>query len=117
MTMSQTLKFTIKGLNTFQNDVSQIPDGALSVANNIDLSKPGLATPRRGFNNHSTLPTASDRAHSLFSYSDTLFAHLNGTTLYGYIASAWTSKGSIAKPTNAKAIRAVAASKCLFFNV
>lgn len=110
----QTLNYNIKGLYTFPNDSSSIPQGALTKAINIDLSAPGLARPRRGYSNHSTLPSGTDRASKLLSYSGIILAHLNGTALYGYISSAWASKGSLVKPTNASAIRAAASNKCLY---
>ena len=112
--MGQTLNFNILGLSTYPNDASQVQPGSLVTALNIDLSAPGLAKPRRGFNQHSTHSSGSDRSQKLFLYSDTLWSHVNGSTLYGYISSAWASRGSITKPTNAKAIRAVPANKSLF---
>lgn len=111
--MSQTLSFNIRGLATYAND-TQVPAGSLVVANNIDLSAPGLAKPRRGFDNHSAQAATDDRNYALLNYSDTLFSFVNGSTLYGYIASSWTSKGALTKPTYAKNIRAVGMSKCLF---
>lgn len=39
-----------KGLVTYSNQLSQVPPGAMTVAQNMVIDKPGVADPRRGFN-------------------------------------------------------------------
>ena len=42
--MPQDLKLKIKGLYTSYNDLSEVPDGALLKARNIDILQDSLAT-------------------------------------------------------------------------
>lgn len=48
--MSQTLNLNIDGLYTYPNNLNtnKVPEGALEVAENIDISRPGIAETRRG---------------------------------------------------------------------
>ena len=47
--MSQTAHLSVKGLHTFANDISDIPDGALVEADNVVIDRPGVVEPMRGF--------------------------------------------------------------------
>lgn len=73
----QKLTVTAKGLYTFPNQISQVPRGALSQANNIVIDREGVIEPRRGFN---TLPgtlgsTSTDRANQIFRFGDNVISH------------------------------------------
>lgn len=98
--MAQTLKFSIKGLHTYSSDIAGVPEGSLSVAKNVNLSRINLAECRRGFDLLAyNLPNNSDRATKIFDYDGSIFATYNNTL--GIYSSGWTSKGSLTKPTNA----------------
>lgn len=56
--MSQELVLTNKGLVTNSNQLSEVPDGALTVAKNVVIDKDGIAESRRGFARESN-PNAS----------------------------------------------------------
>jgi hypothetical protein len=47
--MSETLLLKAKGLSTFGDSLSARPEGSLNVAENVVIDKPGLFSPRRGF--------------------------------------------------------------------
>lgn len=46
--MPQTLSQKIKGLFSYPNNFSEVPDGALSLAQNITIDRPSIAETRRG---------------------------------------------------------------------
>lgn len=75
-----TQNFKIRGLWTNSNELSEAPEGALKICNNIWISKDSIAEPRRGFGFLPfTLPHASDRADSLGQYANKLLIHYNNT--------------------------------------
>lgn len=71
----------VRGLHTYPSEVSQIPDGALLVADNVVIDRESVLEQRSGFDNYATLSaSSSDRTKQLFSYKDTLLVHY-ATTL------------------------------------
>jgi len=56
--MSQSLVLKIKGLQTNQNQLSEVPEGALSLAQNIVIDKDSVAESRRGFAREANAPAA-----------------------------------------------------------
>ena len=85
--MSQSLITKIRGLYTFPNDFSSVPDGALAVADNVVIDRDSIAEPRRGFTylasaaGRADFVAAGDRAQKIFFYDDTIIAQvLTGST-------------------------------------
>lgn len=77
---SQTLTMQIRGLYTNSNELSQAPDGALKIADNIWISKDSIAESRRGFAFLPYgLPNSADRADAFGEYKDKLILHYNNT--------------------------------------
>lgn len=77
----QTLQMKVLGLYTNSNELSSAPDGALSIADNIWLSKDSIAESRRGFTYLAgALPHANDRADKLSQFQNTLLVHFNDST-------------------------------------
>lgn len=109
---SQTLNFNFAGLYTFPSDISQVPQGSLAIARNVNISRQGLCEPRRGFDVLTSLPNPTDRAKKLFFYADSLLVAY-GTAISLFNGS-WTSKGTISEPTNATSIRSVATALNLY---
>jgi hypothetical protein len=66
-----------KGLTTFPNYLSAVPEGSLSEASNIVIDRDGIIEPRRGFKVYSEL---SSKAKQLLNYRDNLLVH-SGDTL------------------------------------
>lgn len=93
--MSQTLTLKIKGLWTNNNEFSEVPEGALTQATNIVLSKDSVAECRRGFAEAFDIPNsmvgASQHADRLNEFGDKLLVH------YASVLSYWD--GSSANPT------------------
>lgn len=89
--MANTNLLTVRGLHTFNNDLSAVPEGALKVAKNINIDRNGVAEPRRGFKVWRTFVNSTHRAKSLIPYKSNLIVHYdnklaydNGTTLVDY---------------------------------
>ena len=89
------------GLYTFSNQLSQVPPGAMSIANNIVIDRPGIAETRRGFNFYGTQLTSY--AIEGFVYDNTLLWYENnGTLVYDSDgAGTWIAySGSFFPPAN-----------------
>jgi hypothetical protein len=77
----QTLQMKVLGLYTNSNELSAAPDGALSIADNIWISKDSIAESRRGFDFLPfTLPLANDRADTLSQFQNKLLIHYNDSS-------------------------------------
>lgn len=125
----QELKLRIAGLMTHPSDMSaSLPEGALSIADDIVIDKEDTAEPRRGFNkSYAAFGTDSYRANKLFFYQNYLFAHFS-TDQFGYYTTildsasaafattgAWTAiAGSYTPPTSAK-MKAVEANQNFYY--
>jgi hypothetical protein len=77
---TQSISLKVKGLYTFPNDLSAIPDGALAVADNVTIDAEGIAQPRRGFD-VTTYPLPSSNANKLFQFQNKLIAQYGSSSL------------------------------------
>lgn len=68
-----------KGLYTYSNQLSQVPPGAMTIANNIVIDKPGVAETRRGFEFYGT--TLPSYALKGFVFNSRLIYYCNGGQL------------------------------------
>lgn len=109
--MSQTINLAVKGLHTYQSELSGVPQGALKVADDVNISRTNIVEPRRGYDFLTYDPAAI--AKSLKFYNSTLFVHA-GTTLYADTGSAFASRGALTIPTNAITIKTAAVSNNLY---
>lgn len=113
--MSQILNLSIKGLHTYPSELSGVPQGALSIADDVNISRVNIVEPRRGFNFLGYDPTAEVK--KLVFYNSGLFAHYGTTFGYGGTTTtpaAWTSKGTLTTPANATSVRTAAVSNNLY---
>lgn len=107
---------------------ASLPEGALSVADDIVIDKEDTAEPRRGFNkSYGAFSDSSYRANKLFFYQNYLFAHFS-TDKFGYYTTvldsasatftssgAWTEiSGSYTPPTSTK-MKAIEANQNFYF--
>lgn len=79
--MSQTLLLKVKGLHLHNNQFSEVPEGALSTANNIVIDRDSVAETRRGQKTYGE-PVASGNGTAItkqFSYKGTLLVQASGT--------------------------------------
>ena len=109
-----TLK--IKGLSTNTNQYGSSPEGALSIAQNIAISKADIAEPRRGFNYSFSLPLSTDRADKLLQFQGSLIAHYGSSLGYydGSVFHPYSGSYSHPDPLLAK-INSTEANQNLYF--
>lgn len=114
--MSQEARLKVLGLYTQPNIYSEVPQGALAVADNIVIDREGTATPRRGFQyTTSSFGGNTDRATSLTEYSGQIVLHYNNDTVARYNGTTYTDySGTYAAPTDQR-MRFVSASSNLYF--
>jgi hypothetical protein len=100
--LSQNLILKNKGLFTNSNQLSQVPEGALSLAKNVVIDKDGVAEPCRGFdrllNPASSILVRNDRA---VVYQDYLIARMSDsdTMAYKVPGVGWTAySGTVLHP-------------------
>ena len=103
MAKKQTLNLAMKGLYTHADTLSEVPEGALSAAENIVIDREGIAGSRRGYDLYNNIQTFAGGFKQLFHYRDRIFAHTNdGTTsgelFYDDAAGNWVSLGSMLPP-------------------
>ncbi len=77
--MLPVVQLDSKGLYTFVNPLSQVPPGAMLVANNIDIDRPGISETRRGFEFYGIALT--DYALKGYVYDQTLLWYLHDAHL------------------------------------
>ena len=115
--MSQTLELKAKGLYTFPSELSEVPQGALLKADNVNIDKESLITPRRGFDIESySLSLITDRINRLFEYRDTKLIHYNGDTLARDSGSAYVDySGTYGPPAAGVPIRSAESNQNFYF--
>lgn len=81
--MPQSVLLQARGLYTFPNTLSEIPQGALTTADNTIIDRNGVIEPRRGNQQYgTTFGTTSDYASQLMTYKKTLLMQYNSTIQY-----------------------------------
>ncbi len=126
--MSQALTPKLAGLHTFANDLSAVPEGALSQADNIVIDRDNEAEPRRGFDylSHnsgvrSDYSVSSYRASKLFFYQNKTLSYYGPvgapTTLaYHDSTSGWVAySGTFSPPSSTVTMRSEQASQNFYF--
>lgn len=115
--MPQDLKLKIKGLYTSYNDLSEVPDGALLQARNIDILQDSLATPRRGYDRlEGAFDDVDERALQLEEFDDKLIAYTDDLKLYYYDSSTWNNiAGTYSPPDASTRLRFSKANQNLYF--
>lgn len=116
--MGEKLLLKIKGLATNQNQLSEVMDGSLTVAKNININKDSVGESRRGFGYLASAPADSAiRNDRITTYQDKLIARRSNDNTMAYYNSGWTNySGTYLNPDNDYArMRFVQASGNLYF--
>lgn len=104
-----------KGKYTYPNPLSEVPQGAMTRALNVILSRPSVVEQRRGINNFGD--ELANNPTQLYNYQNRIIVH-HGTTL-SYDSTGlgvWTDyTGSFTKPTGALVMRSFQANKNIYF--
>ncbi|MEO0271671.1 MAG: hypothetical protein ABIM30_01105 [candidate division WOR-3 bacterium] len=74
--------FSARGINTFSNDLAFAPEGSLKLAKNINIDRPGVIEPRRGFKVYSNFTTSTSRAKQLMTYKSNLIIQYDNKLAY-----------------------------------
>jgi len=112
----QEMTLKIKGLYTHPSDLSEVPEGSLEVANNVNIDKESIATPRRGYDRQTyAFGTASDRIKSYFEYKNTLLSHYGSTLQYDEGNSHVAYTGSFDQPDSDTKIRSAKSNQNFYF--
>jgi hypothetical protein len=81
----QELKVKVKGLYSHANELGSVPEGALSVADDVVIDREDIAEPRRGFDlSNGGFSDASYRANKLTFYKNYLLAQYSSNLLAYY---------------------------------
>ena len=114
--MAQEARLKIKGRYVHPSDLSEVPDGALTVAKNVNIDRESIATPRRGVDRYDYgLSTSSERVNKIYEYLDALVVHHATNKLSYDNGSAWTSiTTDIDPPDAANPVRSAQASQNLY---
>lgn len=116
--MAQELKLKIKGLYLHPNPLSEAPDGALSVADNLVIDRESVAESRRGFKQYGTqLIVGTGRINKYFNYQDKLLVHYDDKLAYDSDdAGTWSAySGTYDVPDTGYQIRSVEANRAFYF--
>ena len=100
--MSQNLILKAKGLFTNSNQLSEVPEGALSIAKNIVIDKDGVIEPSRGFKRLGNAPVSDSlRNDRITTYQNKVVVHRSNDNTMAYFTEGvgWTNySGTYAHP-------------------
>ena len=115
--MGQTLELKAKGLYTFPSELSEVPGGALSKADNVNIDKEGILTPRRGLDREGyALGSSLNRVNKIFEYKSTKIVHYDTNTLARDTGSAYTDySGTYDPPSSTDPLRSAEANQNFYF--
>lgn len=107
----QNTTLNIAGLYTDPSPLAEVPPGALSVAHNVDIDSPSIATPRKGFSSFGTaLP---DNASGVYMFDGKVLVQY-GSKLAYWNGTAWVEYSGTVDTFGAdKPIRTAPAGKSL----
>lgn len=122
--MTQSLNIKIKGVYTYPSDLSEVPEGALAVGDNIVVDRDSIAEPRRGFGYlthgegiQSVFSDPSYRAKKYFFYQNKILCNYD-TNLFAYHDSTtgWVDySGTYDQPASNVPIRSIQANQNFYF--
>lgn len=110
--------YSARGLYTYPNPLSEVPDGAFSRADEAVIRRPGIVETRRGFKPAAgTLGAAGDRFRSLSDLTGTLVGHTSANTVAFYDADpgSWTAISGTYTPPDSRRMRFLRSAKSLYF--
>lgn len=122
--MTQSLTIKIKGLYTYPSDLSEVPEGALDVAENIIIDRDSIAEPRLGFGylsygsgTRSTFSDSTYRANKIFFYQNQILCHYFTNLLaYHNSSTGWVNySGTYSPPSSTVPVRAAQANQNFYF--
>src|SRR5579863_25997 len=119
---TEVLSLKPTGLYTYPNPLSQTPQGAMSLAENIIMSRPNIIEQRRGMDTYGADFSKTFASGSkLYNYQNTIISFIQNAFYYDQNGdgSAWTAIGNgtpYSPPPNAVVPRSVQAQKNIYFS-
>lgn len=104
------------GLYTYPNVFSEVPQGAMKEAINVQITRPSVLEQRRGVNNVG--PVFTSAINKLYNFQNHILSSA-GTTLSYYSTDLSTRTdyaGSYSAPTDALTIRSIQGNKNIYFS-
>jgi len=115
--MAQSLNLKIAGLFTNPNQFSEIPEGALLRADNIQIDKGSVAEPRRGQAKYGQLPSSYTGAiDALYDFNGTLLVSYNNKLAKDNGSGTFTDFSGTYTPPTGNKIKSTQANKNFYFN-
>jgi hypothetical protein len=112
----QVLNLKIAGLYTNPNQFSEIPEGALIQADNIQIDKGSVAEPRRGQAKYSQMPSSyTGTIDALFEYDDKLLASYDNKIAYDNGSGTFTAYTDPYSAQSGYRIKSTKANKNFYF--
>lgn len=108
----QSLDLKISGLHLFESELSEVPQGALSVADNIVINRPSVGEPRRGFDRAFSVPST---AKKVFFYQSQTLVHYGTSLGYSNGTSTTAFTGTYSQPSSSIKVRAAEANQNFYF--
>jgi len=114
--MPQELKMKIRGLYTDPNNFSEVPEGALRVADNVVIDKDSVVESRRGQTYYGT-ELSSSTINKLFQYKGSLILSYGSKMAYDSDnAGTWTDySGTYSQPATGFKMRSIQANRNFYF--
>ena len=114
--MAQTLNLKISGLYTNPNQFSEIPEGSLQRADNIQIDKGSVAEPRRGQAKYGKVNLSySGTIDSLYDYDGTLLVSYNNKLARDNGSGTFTDYSGTYSPPSGHRIKSTQANKNFYF--
>jgi hypothetical protein len=112
----QVLNLKIAGLFTNPNQFSEIPEGALIQADNIQIDKGSVAEPRRGQAKYGQMPSSyTGTIDALFEYDDKLLASYDNKIAYDNGSGTFTAYTNPYSAQSGYRIKSTKANKNFYF--
>jgi hypothetical protein len=110
--MAQVLNLKIAGLYTNPNQFSEIPEGALQRADNIQIDKGSVAEPRRGQAKYGQMPSSyTGSIDALFDYQGTLISSYDNKLARDNGSGTFTAYSGTYTPPTGHRIKSTQANK------
>jgi hypothetical protein len=114
--MAQVLNLKIAGLYTNPNQFSEIPEGALQRADNIQIDKGSVAEPRRGQAKYGQMPASyTGSIDALFDYQGTLISSYDNKLARDNGSGTFTAYSGTYTPPTGHRIKSTQANKNFYF--
>ena len=112
----QVLNLKIAGLYTNPNQFSEIPEGALIKADNIQIDKGSVAEPRRGQAKYGQMPSSyTGTIDALFEYNDRLLSSYDNKIAYDNGSGTFTAYTNSYSAQSGYRIKSTKANKNFYF--